>query len=169
MSPIGEQQRPKAKSSNGPRQTKYQKGKTKNYAETNHDYTPGSPPAETQNVPSHKIFVFGPADDDLMDIENGAIELTEIRSRNRKDHITRPKGTTRNDAVDELRKIHFIDHDVDPEDSLAKLSLKYGCTVSHVTLVLKMLVLFHQQIIITYCKFKAYYVKGPLTFDFRIF
>ena len=132
MSPIGEQQRPK--SSNGPRhQTKYQKGKTKTRIETNYKYTPGSPPAETQNVPSHKIFVFGPADDDLMDVENGAIELTEIRSRNRKDNFTRPTGSTaRNDAVDELRKSHFVDHNVDPEDSLAKLSLRYGCTVSHV-------------------------------------
>ena len=132
MSPIGEQQRPK--SSNGPRQKKYQQGKTKTRTETNHDYTPGSPPAETQNIPSHKIFIFGPADDDLMDVENGAIELTEIRSRNRRDNFsTRPTGATkRNDAVDELRKIHFVNHDVEPEDSLGKLSLKYGCTVSHV-------------------------------------
>lgn len=57
----------------------------------------------------------------VMALDN--IELCEIRTRNRRE----PNDT---EKVGGSKKIHFLEHCVEKDDSLPKLSLKYGCTVS---------------------------------------
>ncbi len=115
MSPVG---RPQKSSNHGP---KYEKIGADNFANSaSNDFVKTSPPPQAQNVSTHKIFVFGSESDNLKEIESGAIELTEIRSR-------KENGF---EKMDELKKDHFVDHDVVADDSLAKLSLKFGCTVS---------------------------------------
>lgn len=53
-----------------------------------------------------------------MALEN--VELVEIRTRNKKEQ---------NDTASDLRKSHFVEHYMEPDDTLAKLSLIYCCTV----------------------------------------
>eukprot|EP00794_Sanderia_malayensis_P010047 gene10047-11077_t len=80
-----------------------------------------SPPPEPQNSQTHKIFIFGSDHDSVRQADNGSIELTEIRSR---------KENWGVEKVDDLQKSHYFDHEVVEDDSLAKLSLKFGCTIT---------------------------------------
>lgn len=114
MSPFGNQ---KGSQTGGP---KYKKV---NSAEKKTDSSKKSPPPQAQNVTKHKIFVFGAGNNDVKDVENGAIELNEMRSRKDKDNW----GV---DGVEELKKNHYIDHDICAEDSLPKLALRFGCTIT---------------------------------------
>ena len=50
------------------------------------------------------------------------IELCEVRTRNRRE----PYDT---EKVEGSKRSHFLEHCVERDDSLPKLSLKYGCTV----------------------------------------
>ena len=56
-----------------------------------------------------------------MALEN--IELAEVRTRNRKDHNAQ-------ESINDAKKNYLLEHHLDSDDSLAKLSLIYGCTVS---------------------------------------
>ena len=102
---------------------KYHSGKHLKYPKKARNVSPiRSPSPEAQNVPTHKVYIFGDTDEDCHEIESDAIELSEVRSRNN----PRPSGSTK----DPFKRDHFIEHEVTEEDSLSKLALQFGCTVS---------------------------------------
>ena len=78
---------------------------------------------ELQNVRSSRVYVFGDANSEDFVIENGGIEMSEVR--------TRGKGKkTLNRKSDDLRRSQTVERDILPSDSLQSFALQYGCTVS---------------------------------------
>ncbi|XP_065059941.1 lysM and putative peptidoglycan-binding domain-containing protein 3-like [Rhopilema esculentum] len=132
MSPIGEQKRLPNRGNDPKASNSWREGSDRpmSLGKKNdlpvRSYSSALKTAENQNSSSHRIFVFGQNEEDLIEMDNGSIEMAEIRSRNRKEH----GRTGANYTGEDMRKSHFIDHNMEPDDTLAKLSLKYGCSVT---------------------------------------
>ena len=78
---------------------------------------------EIQNVRSSLVYVFGNADSQEIETENGGFEMSEIRTRGKSRKNVSNKS-------DELSRSHTIEREILPTDSLQSFALQYGCSVS---------------------------------------
>ena len=77
---------------------------------------------EIQNVKSSRVYVFGKADSEELDTENGGFEMSEVRTRGKsKKNISK--------KTDELSRTQTVEREILPTDSLQSFALQYGCTV----------------------------------------
>lgn len=84
-----------------------------------------SEPAETQNVASSRVYVFGNDGHDEIGVDDSTLEMTELRPRSKaKKSYASTKSVTR-----QYKKTETIDREILSNDSLQSFSLKYGCTV----------------------------------------
>lgn len=80
---------------------------------------------EIQNVSSSRVYIFGNDRAEEVEIEDGSVEMTELRPRSRN---KRSYASTKT-ASKQSKKTETIDREIQPSDTIQSFSLQYGCTV----------------------------------------
>lgn len=81
---------------------------------------------EIQNVSSSRVYIFGNDRAEEVGIEDGSVEMTELRPRSRN---KRSYASTKI-ASKQSKKTETIDREIQPSDTIQSFSLQYGCTIA---------------------------------------